>query len=134
MNNEEQTAQIITAMELAAEAAGDITGAVFDRYFARCSDSRALMEHMDEHMLGRMMEQVILLLMESGEEELESYIEFETASHRAYGVKPHMYESLMLAVQDVISQALGDAFTEDMALALQSRIDFLLREITAAEA
>ncbi len=134
MSNEEQTAQIIAAMELAAEAAGDITPAVFDRYFARCGDSKALMEHMDEHMLGRMMEQVILLLMESGEDELESYIEFETASHRAYGVKPHMYESLMLAVQDVISQAAGDAYTGEMAEALQSRIDYLLGAITASEA
>jgi len=134
MSNDQQSAHIIAAMELAAEAAGDITPAVFDRYFARCGDSKALMEHMDEHMLGRMMEQVILLLMESGEEELASYIEFETASHRAYGVKPHMYESLMLAVQDVISQAVGDAYTEEMAEALQSRIDYLLGEITASEA
>lgn len=133
MTNEEQTASIIATMELVAEQAGDVTPAIFERYFARCSDSRALMDHMDEHMLGRMMDQVLLLLMESGEEELESYIEFETASHRSYGVKPHMYESLMLAVQDVISQSLGKDFTPVMAQALQSRIDYLLGAITASE-
>lgn len=134
MSNEEQAANIIAAMELAAEKAGDITPAVFERYFQRCNDSKALMEHMDEHMLGRMMEQVILLLMESGEDELASYIEFETASHRSYGVQLHMYESLMLSVQDVIKDALRDTYTPAMAAAMKSRIDYLLGEISASEA
>ncbi len=134
MTNEQQTAQILAAMELVAEKAGDITPAIFTRYFERCTDSRALMDHMDEHMLGRMMDQVLLLIMEPGEDELASYIEFETASHRSYGVKAHMYESLMRSVQDVISSELGEAFTEDMRDALQARIDYLLQEITAAAA
>lgn len=133
MTNEEQTASIIAAMELVAEKAGDVSPAIFKRYFERCEDSRSLMEHMDEHMLGRMMDQVLLLLMESGEEELDSYIEFETASHRSYGVKPYMYESLMLAVQDVLKQSLGSEFTSQMADALQSRIDDLLGAISASE-
>ncbi len=134
MTNDEQTAQILNAMELVAEKAGDISPAIFARYFERCGDSKALMDHMDEHMLGRMMDQVLLLIMESGEEELTSYIEFETASHKSYGVKPHMYESLMRSVQDVLASELAGDFTQDMAKALQGRIDYLLKEISAAEA
>lgn len=133
MNNKDQTANIIAAMELVAEKAGDISPAISKRYFERCSDSKALMEHMDQHMLGRMMDQVLLLLMESGEEELGSYIDFETSSHRSYGVEPYMYERLMLAVQDVMVQSLGSEFTPVMAEAFQSRIDDLLEAIAASE-
>ena len=67
MTKDEQTAHILAAMEQVAEKAGDIAPAIFARYFERCGDSRALMEHMDEHMLGRMMDQVLLLIMEPGE-------------------------------------------------------------------
>ncbi len=134
MTNDEQTANILAAMEQVAEKAGDITPAIFARYFERCEDSKALMDHMDEHMLGRMMDQVLLLIMEPGEEELSSYIEFETASHRSYGVEPYMYERLMRSVQEVIAGELDDGFTADMAEAFQGRIDYLLKEITAAAA
>ena len=126
-------ATIIHTFEQVAERAGDITDAVVRRYFQRCRDSRVLMDHMDEHMLGRMMEQVLLLLMEDGDAGLASYLEFETAAHRSYGVEHHMYESLMSAVQDVIADTLGDEFTTEMAAALSGRIDFLIAEITAAE-
>jgi hypothetical protein len=132
MNTEEQTGAILAAMELVAEKAGDVAPAIFGRYFERCRESRELMEHMDEHMLGRMMDQVLLLIMDPGEEELASYIVFETASHRAYGVQSHMYESLMYSVRDVIADVLGDALTSDMSRALKTRIDYLLGEITAA--
>ena len=125
---------IISIMEQVAERAGDITPRVFERYFERCADSRSLMDHMDAHMLGRMMDQVLLLLMESGEEELASYMEFETATHRSYGVEQHMYESLLAAVRDVLAASLGTDFTAEMDRALTSRIDFLLSEIGAATA
>ena len=134
MTNDEQTAHILTAMERLAEKAGDVTPAIFSRYFERCGESKALMDHMDEHMLGRMMEQVLLLIMEPGEDELTSYIEFETASHRSYGVEPHMYESLMRSVQDVFASELADDFTQEMSDALKGRIDYLLQAITTAAA
>ena len=132
MTTEEQTAEILSAMETLAEKAGDVTPAIFRRYFERCQESRALMDHMDEHMLGRMMDQVLLLIMESGEEELASYLNFETANHRSYGVEAHMYGSLLHSVQDVIAETLGDDLTPSMARALKARIDYLLGALTAA--
>ena len=134
MTNDEQTAHILAAMERVAEKAGDVSPAIFARYFERCGESKALMDHMDEHMLGRMMDQVLLLIMEPGEDELTSYIAFETASHRSYGVEPHMYESLMKSVQDVLASELAEDFTPEMSDALQGRIDYLLKAITAAAA
>ena len=125
--------EIITgAMALVADRAGDITEAVFTRYFDRCSGSRALMDHTDEHMRGRMMAQVLLLLMESGEAELASYLAFETDAHKAYGVKQHMYENLLAAVREEVQQVLNGSFTPEMDAAFSARIDHLLSQIEAA--
>lgn len=129
------TAETITnIMELVAEHAGDITERVFNRYFELCSDSRALMDHTDEYMRGRMMTQVLLLLMEPGEEELSSYLEFETSAHEAYGVKQHMYENLLQAVREVVAETLGDAFDGEMDAALKARSAYLLEAIADATA
>ncbi|MEM8769613.1 MAG: globin [Pseudomonadota bacterium] len=129
------TAETITAaMMLLAERAGDVTPTVMDHYFERCADSKALMEHMDRHMLGRMMDQVLLLLMEPGEDELESYLEFETANHRAYGVQQHMYENLLSTVREVVANALGNDYTPATAAAFEARSSYLLEAIAAKEA
>ena len=123
---------ITSAMELVAERAGDITEAVFRRYFDRCSGSKALMDHTDEYMRGRMMTQVLLLLMESGEAELASYLAFETDAHKAYGVQQHMYENLLASVREEVQQILDGSFTPEMDAAFSARIDHLLSEIEAA--
>ena len=125
---------IVSAMELVAEQAGDITEAVFKRYFDRCSGSRALMDHTDEYMRGRMMTQVLLLLMESGEAELASYLEFETDAHKAYGVQQHMYENLLASVHEEVQQILNGSFTAEMDTAFRARIDHLLSAIETASA
>ncbi len=132
--NEATAATITDAMMLLAERAGDVTPTVMNRYFERCADSKALMEHMDRHMLGRMMDQVLLLLMEPGEEELESYLEFETANHRSYGVQPHMYENLLSTVREVVADALGDDYNAGTKAAFENRSRFLLDAIAAKEA
>ena len=120
--------------ERVAERAGDITGRVFDRYFERSAASRALMDHMDEHMLGRMMEQVLLLLMERGDSELDGYLAFETQAHTSYGVDQTMYAELMGAVTDVIASALGDDFQAEERAAFDARTRYLLDAIAAATA
>ena len=120
---------IITAFEQVAETAGDITESVFRCYFEQSSDSAALMDHMDKHMLGRMMDQVLLLLMESGDTELASYLEFETKVHKSYGVEMSMYQDLMWSVCQVVGEVLDTDFHPDVADAFEERIGFLLREI-----
>jgi len=83
-------------------------------------------------MRGRMMAQVLMLLMEPGEAELESYLEFETDAHAAYGVELYMYENLLAAVHETVAEALNGSFTPAMASAFSARIDHLLRAIAAA--
>jgi len=128
-----QTAAIIiNSMERVAERSGDITQAVFENYLARCEGSRGLMSHMDQHMQGRMLEQVLLLLMEDGEEELQRYLAFETANHASYGVEFHMYENLFAAVQDVVYSSLSGDLSATEKAAWQSRVQSLLRAVESA--
>lgn len=135
LSTKDETAETITsAMMLLAERAGDVTQTVMSHYFQRYADSKALMEHMDRHMLGRMMDQVLLLLMEPGEAELESYLEFETANHRSYGVQPHMYENLLATVREVVAETLGDDYDAETKAAFESRSHYLLDAIAAKEA
>ncbi len=125
---------IIESLELVAERAGDITAPTIAAYHERCPASAALMDHMDEHMLGRMMDQVLLLIMEDGEAELNNYLEFETANHEAYGVEPHMYDNLFSAVVDTVKSVLGSSWTERFDAAWRARSESLLAAIHHAAA
>ena len=125
-------AQIIASLEIVAERSGDITPTVFDHYYTRCPASQELMNHMDEHMLGRMIDQVLLLMMEDGEDELQSYLSFETSAHASYGVEFFMYENLFAAVRQTIGESLGADFAGDFEAAWDSRISFLLSAISVA--
>lgn len=120
---------IVESLELVAERRGDVTADVMRIYHQRCPASAALMDHMDEYMMGRMMDQVLLLLMEDGREELENYLKFETGNHESYGVQPHMYDSLLSSVRDCVAEVLGDDFDPSMQAAWQARIGVLLEAI-----
>jgi len=129
----DNTAEAIARLfEQLADRGGDITEQVFARYFARSPDAQSLMDHMDAYMRGRMMAQVLELLMEPGEAELESYIEFETDNHRGYGVTQHMYEDLFAAIREVLTEVLGPDLDPEEARAFDARVSFLLREIGQA--
>ena len=119
------------SFELAGERAGDITAPVYEAYFARCPGSRELMKLTDQHMRGRMLESVLLLLMVGTAEEQRDYMAFETKSHTSYRVLPHMYTNLLGAVRDTVRSALGDDWTTAMEAAWSARLDAILQEIHA---
>jgi hemoglobin-like flavoprotein len=125
---------IIESLEIVAESAGDITSQVFDNYHRSCPASAKLMDHMDDYMLGRMMDQVLLLMMEEGEQELAAYLEFETKSHESYGVEHYMYDNLFEAVLTTVRQAAGKQWADRFQSAWERRINTLLQRITEAEA
>jgi len=120
---------LLASLEQAAEIAGDIAPDIYNRYFERCPDSQSIMLHTDEHMRGRMIEEVYRLLMADSVAHEREYLAFETSNHRAYGALPHMYENLLLATQDVVQKALGAEFTEEMKAAWERRLDDLLQVI-----
>lgn len=123
--------ELMRSFELAGERAGDITEQVYEAYFARCPESRKLMVLTDEHMRGRMLESVVLLLMVGSAQEQRDYIAFETKSHKSYGVRPHMYENVLTAVRDTVRSAVGKDWTSAMEAAWSARLDAILQEIRA---
>jgi hemoglobin-like flavoprotein len=122
---------ILDSFERAADSAADITMAVYERYFARCPESRALMRHVDRHMQGRMMTEVLELLMMEDPHAVRDYLAFETRSHASYGVERYMYANLLQSVRDAVQAALGAQWNVAYASAWSDRLSKLLAEIEA---
>lgn len=121
---------ILTSLEITAERAGDITQTVCERFFARCPDSKELMEHIDLGVQGRMIEEVMRLLMEPDSHSQGGYLEFEVKTHRAYGVRTEMYANLLGAVEETVEAALGELWDDGFRRAWQQRLGSLINEIT----
>lgn len=126
------TDPVATSLEIAATAAGDITQEVYRRYFAACPGSEALMSHIDDLVRGRMLEEVLRLIMLGDYSSEKQYLDFEVANHKlAYSVEPHMYRNLLQALQDTVEDAVGEDWTGEFETAWNTRRERLLAEIQA---
>ena len=120
------------SLELAAEIAGDITPAIYERYFANCPGSEALMSHIDELVQAKMMAEVYRLIMLPSYEDETGYLNFEVDNHSlAYSVEPHMYGNLLEALKDTVEETLGDQWQPQHEQAWQDRLEALLKEINS---
>ena len=118
------------SLETAAEIAGDITPAIYQRYFASCPGSEALMSHIDDLVQAKMMAEVYRLVMLPSYEDEAGYLNFEVDNHAlAYSVEPHMYGNLLYALMDTVAEALGGRWTPDHKQAWDDRLEALLGEI-----
>lgn len=123
------------SFEVAAERVGDIVEPVYARYFARDPDAAALMSHMDHLTLGRMLNEVVRLLMTADYESDGGYLDFEVKNHQwAYRVHGRMYSELLNAVRDTVEEAMAGDWNAAYAAAWQERLATLLREINARTA
>lgn len=119
---------IYATLERLAEQHDDVTALLHQRFAARAPESAALMTHMDEHMLGRMMSDLLTLVMTPPEAIDNGYLGFEVQSHRAYGVTPDMFPPLLEVVRDAAREASGTTWDADTETAWQQR----MRDICAA--
>ena len=118
--------QIINSLELAAEKCGDITPAVYVRYFEKSPGSEELMIQIDHRVRGKMMEEVMRLLMTDDYAAEDEYLTFEMKTHEeGYTVIQSMYDSLLEAVWEILKEGLGDEWTDDMENAWSERIQAL---------
>ena len=120
------------SLEVAAERGGDICPAIYDAYFARCAGSRDLMQLTDIYMRGRMLDSLFELLLADDVAEQFAYLRFETKNHASWGVKLHMYETLLTAVRDTVRDVCAADWTPAMAAQWEARIGALLAEIGAS--
>jgi hypothetical protein len=129
---QEEEDLVCVSLELAAEAAGDISAAIYVDYFARCPGSEALMSHIDHLVRGKMLEEVFRLLMTQNYAEEQGYLNFEMRNHRlAYSVEAHMYGNLLDAILATVRTAVGDDWTTAFEAAWQKRLADLSAEISA---
>lgn len=117
---------VLASLELLED---DITRPVYERFARACPQWASLMDHMDGYMLGRMMSDVLTLLITPPEEIDRHYLTFEVDSHRAYGVTPDMFPPLLEAVRKTLQDTLGRRWTEAMDQAWRQRIAALAEEI-----
>jgi hypothetical protein len=123
-------ALVSNSFEQCAEHAGDITELVYNKFFAQCGDALPLMELSDQHMKGRMLTQVIELLLTDQHLGEGSYLRWEVKNHLlAYGVELGMYQSFFNAVRDTVKDSLGSAWTTPLAGAWAEKIEALLCDI-----
>lgn len=121
---------VCRSFELAAERVGDLVEPVYARYFARDPEAAALMSHMDPLTRGRMLEEVVRLLMTSDYTAEQGYLDFEVKNHAgAYHVLARMYGELLESVRDTVREGIGADWDADCAAAWDARLKRLLAEI-----
>lgn len=125
---------VLDSLALAAETGEDVTDAVNAGFKAMEPAAAELMDHMDEHMRGRMMQEVLTVLMAEDPEDQQEYLNFEVSSHLGYGVAVSMYRSLFWAVRDCVRGLLGDRWTRDHDAAWDERIGNLVDLVEGAAA
>jgi len=113
---------IYASLERLAEQHDDVTALLHEHFAARAPESAALMTHMDEHMLGRMMSDLLALVMTPPEEIDNGYLGFEVQSHRAYGVTLDMFPPLLEVVRDAAREASGTDWDADTDRAWDRRV------------
>lgn len=123
---------IVQSFSDAAQTGQDITAKTYAAYFERCPGSDELMAHTDHRMRGRMMEEVLKLLMAEDLSSLGDYLRFETKTHEGYGVEPVMYHNLLLAVRDTVRELLGNGWGHDYERSWDGRIEYLAEHISSA--
>ena len=113
----------------------DITAAVYAQFFATDPAAHGLMGHSDEPMRGRMLDEVLLLLMSEPTQENARALQWEVDNHLlAYGVQPDMYEGFFKAVKDAVQGALADAWLPEHEQAWNDRITQLHNTVLAQAA
>lgn len=122
---------VLVSFELVAESDRDITADAYEKFYAQCPEAKAIMSHVDPHMQGRMLDEVLQLLMTPGGEVEPGQLCFEMSNHRSYGTSPDHYRPLLEAVRDTVASELADAWNADFAEAWELRIATLLGQIHA---
>lgn len=110
----------------------DITAAVYEEFFARCPDALSVMGHSDEHMQGRMLEQVVGLLLSDEHFDPDGYLDWELDNHLVgYQVQGSMYQPFFDALLSVVKTSIGAEFTPAMTQAWEARIATIMQHVLA---
>lgn len=129
-----QQDQVVESMEQASALDADITQAAYREFYQRCPQARELMQHVDPHMQGRMLSEVIELLLTPPEAINPAQMRFEVRNHAGYGVDLKQYRPLFEAVHHAVRALLADNWDQHLDDAWDQRIDALMAHVRNAHA
>ncbi len=130
MSESTEQAAITEALELCGETGVDIVPEVFARFFKRDRDARALMQHSDRHMQGRMLEATLDLFLSSEHLGPGNYLAWELDNHLlAYQATPGMYRSFFDSVTEVVRELVGTHWNREHEHAWTARIDRIMSQV-----
>lgn len=128
---------VVETLEHYAEHCGDITPAAFERWHDLDPTAATLMSHTDDNMRGRMMTEVLNLLMVEDLATLESYLDYEATTHVGYGAPFSSFRGFLDAVKVLVREACAqsdayksegspEGWTDLLEQAWNDRIDAVL--------
>ena len=103
-----------------------ISQEVYERFSKEMPESNARIEHMDNNMKGRMLEQIFKLLLDETE---EGYLDFETQMHKSYGANVALYSALLLAIKETVRDVTGKSWSEEKEMAWNGVIEKIVNDI-----
>lgn len=124
-------------LEVAALHCEDMSEPVYQRFFEARPEAAGMMKHVDFHVRGRMLNDVLSLLLSPAENTDRVLLEFEVASHRNYGVDEELYAPFLAAIRDTARELSADIWDEHLEAGWNHRIEQLLtgiREMNARQA
>jgi hypothetical protein len=99
------------SLERAAETLDDFSALVYKHYFELQPDAEQLMSHIDDIVRGKMMAEIIRLLLVEDYQQEQDYLLFETRTHAdSYFVVDDMYVDLLTAVIAAVQEGAQDSW------------------------
>lgn len=121
---------VYRSFEIVSESGDDITPAVYDKFFARCPESKALMSHIDDIVRGKMMDEVYRILLADDFSDDQAYLDWEVRNHEdAYSVEVKMYGVLLDALAETVQEKMGADWNADYERAWTNKNATLMQEI-----
>lgn len=116
-NTSVDAAAITKSLELAAEAAGDITPLVYQRLFAQFPEMEPLFVRdttgiVRGEMLARLIETIFDFL--DGDHYATNLIRTEIVTHEGYGVPPDVFPKFIEALATTVQASAGAGWTVEM--------------------
>ena len=130
MSSEHSIDVVTESLAKCGERAGDVVPAVYERFFALSEEGLRVMDHADQHMQGRMFEEVVGLLISDEPFEPAGYLDWELDNHlSAYNATAAMYEAFFAAIVETVKDSLGSDWSDRYASAWHDRISLIMQRV-----
>lgn len=123
---------VTESLEVLEDESGVFNDRLFSRFYDCAPGAEDLMAHMDDLMKGKMLEEVIRLLLADDFDSEAEYLDFELKNHEtAYSVDHGMYRPLFDSFYETVKEFVKDGWRSEFDTAWQTRIDEVMSALDA---